>query len=95
MPRFILGLALCSVALLGAMGAGASAKAASTELSSCLDASTTLNAGGDVGNKELTAAQNACARLKQSAPDQKTLARINAAAATIADEVKRRQASQH
>ena len=90
MRRFILGLALCCAALQGAMVAGASA---GDELSRCLDASTTLNAGGDVGDKELAAAQSACAHLKQSSQDSKTLARVNAAAATIADEVKRRQAS--
>ena len=93
MPRFILGLALCCVALHGAGAADPSAKATSSELSRCLDASTTLNAGGDVGDKELAAAQSACAHLKQSSQDSKTIARVNAAAGTIADEVKRRQAS--
>jgi hypothetical protein len=90
MRRFILGLALCCVAL---QGAGAADPSAGDELSRCLDASTTLNAGGGVGDKELAAAQSACAHLKQSSQDSKTLARANAAAATIADEVKRRQAS--
>jgi hypothetical protein len=69
--------------------------AAANDLSVCLDASTILQAGGDVGDKELTAAQNACAHLRQTSQDSKTLARVNAAAETIADEVQRRQASRH
>jgi hypothetical protein len=90
MPRFILALALCCVAL-QAMCAGR-AEAAANELSACLDPSTTLLAGGDVSNKELSAAQSACARLKQTTQDEKLLARINFAAETLASEAKRRQA---
>lgn len=89
MPRLILALALCCVAL---PAAAPNAKAAANELSACLDASTTIEAGGDVSDKELAAAQNACAQLKQTTQDQKTLARINAAAANLAAEAKRRQA---
>jgi hypothetical protein len=95
MPRFILGLVSCGVALLGATATAPSANADSAELSRCLDASTMLQAGGDVGDKELTAAQSACARLKQSSKDSKTLARVDAATATIAEEMHRRQASRH
>jgi hypothetical protein len=95
MARLMLALALCCVALHGAAAAGGSATAAGGELSSCLDPSTTLLAGGDVGDKELMAAQNACARLKQSSADSHTIARIDAAAANIADELQRRQASKH
>jgi hypothetical protein len=87
-PRFILGLALCCVAL---MAAGASAKAAGNELSSCLDPSTAIEAGGNVSDKELAAAQSACAHLKQSTQDPKILGRINAAAANLAAEAQRRQ----
>ena len=79
----------------GAAAAGGTAKAAGEELSSCLDPSTALLAGADVGDKELVAAQSACARLKQSSSDRHTIARIDAAASNIADELKRRQASKH
>ena len=95
MPRMVLALILCCVAVHGAAAAGGTAKAAGEELSSCLDPSTALLAGADVGDKELVAAQSACARLKQSSSDRHTIARIDAAAANIADELKRRQASKH
>jgi hypothetical protein len=45
--------------------------------------------------QELVATQNACARLKQSSSDRHTIARIDAAAANITDELKRRQAAKH
>ena len=89
MPRSVLALILCCLALRGA----AAAAAGGDELSRCLDPATTLNAGGDVSDKELTSAQNACVQLKQSTKDSKTLARVNAAAETLATEAKRRQAS--
>ena len=85
MLRFGLALVLCCTAL--------EAQAARPELSACLDPSTTLLAGGDVGDIKLMAAQNACARLKQSSSDRHTIARIDAAAANIADELRRRQTS--
>jgi len=93
MPRITLAFILCCVAVHGAAAAAGTAKAAGGELSSCLDPSTALLAGGDVGDKELVAAQDACARLKQSSSDRHTIARIDAAAANIADELRRRQAS--
>lgn len=93
MPRIVLALVLCCVAVHGAAAAAGTAKAANEGLASCLDPSTTLLAGGDVGDKELMAAQSACARLKQSSSDSHTIARINAAAAIIADELRRRQTS--
>ena len=69
MPRIVLALVLCCAAMHGAAAAAGTAKAANEGLASCLDPSTTLLAGGDVGDKELMAAQNACARLKQSSSD--------------------------
>jgi hypothetical protein len=89
MPRAMLALIICCTAAHGAAAAGGG------ELSSCLDPSTALLAGADIGDKELVAAQSACARLKQSSSDRHTIARIDAAAANIADELKRRQASKH
>jgi hypothetical protein len=65
------------------------------DLSSCLDPSTKLLAGGDVDDKQLMAAQSACARLKQSSTDSRTIARLDAAAANIASELQRRQASKN
>ena len=91
MTRSVLALALCCLALQGAPAAAAAP--AGDELSRCLDPSTTLNAGGDVSDKELTAAESACAQLKQSTKDSKILARVNAAAETLATEAKHRQAS--
>ena len=93
MPRIMLALIVCCVTVHGAAAAGGTATAAGGELSSCLDPSTTLLAGGDVGDKELMAAQDACARLKQASSDSHTIARIDAAAANIADELQRRRAS--
>jgi hypothetical protein len=87
MPRAMLALIICCTAAHGAAAAGGG------ELSSCLDPSTALLAGADIGDKELVAAQTACARLKQSSSDRHTIARIDAAAANIADELQRRQAA--
>jgi hypothetical protein len=89
MPRFILALALACAAL-QAMAAAPGAKAAGNALSICLDASTTILAGGDVSDKDLAAAQKACAELKQTTQDPKLLTRINAASGNLADEAKRR-----
>jgi hypothetical protein len=93
MPRFALALVLCASVPYGAAVIGAGAQAQDSELSRCLDASTILGAGGDVSDQELAAAQSACMGLKQSPPDEKTLARVNAALDTIAREMQRRQAS--
>jgi hypothetical protein len=54
MPRAMLALIICCTAAHGAAAAGGG------ELSSCLDPSTGLLAGADIGDKELVA-QNACA----------------------------------
>jgi hypothetical protein len=69
-----------------------SALAANSELTRCLDAWTTIGAGGDITDQALKAAQSACADLKQSSTDKDTLARVNAAAENIDEEVKRRAA---
>ena len=66
MPRVILALTLCSLALYGPTAAQAGAKAEGGEMSRCLDTSTKLEAGGDVSDKELAEAQHACASVKQS-----------------------------
>jgi hypothetical protein len=82
-----LGLAffLFALAISGAIGG--------SDLSSCLDPSTKLDAGGDVSDKELTAARQACARLQQSGLDAGTRLRVDHAASTLSDEQQHRQAS--
>ena len=92
MPRFVSTLVLFGC-MSGATLTGTSAAAGNSELSRCLDASTVLGAGGDVSDQELKAAQSTCARLQQSSPDKNTLARVNAAAETIAEEIQLRAAS--
>jgi hypothetical protein len=82
--------ALCSTTIMGA-----SALAANAELSRCLDASTTLEAGGSVPDKELKAAQSACAELKQTSLDYQATVKVKAASETIDEEVKRRGAAGH
>jgi hypothetical protein len=84
-----LGLALL---LSGLVMSGA---IAGSDLSACLDPSTTLDAGGDVSDKQLTAARRACAQLQQSGLDEKTRIRVDHAASTLSDEQQRRQASHH
>jgi hypothetical protein len=91
MPRFALALALSWIALQASAAAGQSVGTAANDLSGCLDASTTLLAGGDVGDRELVAAQQTCARLKKASSDSHTIARIDAAAETIAEEIQRRK----
>ena len=82
-----LGLALFLFAL------AISGAIAGSDLSSCLDPSTKLDAGGDVSDKELTAARQACARLQQSGLDAGTRLRVDHAASTLSDEQQHRQAS--
>ena len=89
MLRIILALALCCAVLRAATAD--TAQAGENQLAACLDASTIILAGGDVSDKEIASAQSACARLKQTTQDEKLLVRINAAAANLADEAKRRQ----
>jgi len=82
-----LALLLSGLAITGAI--------AGSDLSSCLDPSTTLDAGGDVSDKELTAARQACAHLQQSGLDAGTRLRVDHAASTLSDEQQRRKASHH
>ena len=91
MPRVILVLTLCSLALYGPTAARAGAKAEGAEMSRCLDTSTKLEAGGDVSDKELAEAQQACASVKQSTKDSETIARVTAAASNLTAEAGRRK----
>ena len=85
MKRLGLVLVLSGLAITGA--------AAGSNLSPCLDPATTLGAGGDVTDGEITAARQACAHLQQSGLDRSTRRRIDHAASSLSDEQKRRQAS--
>jgi hypothetical protein len=86
--RLALALLLSSLAINGAV--------AGSNLSRCLDPATTLDAGGDVSDKELTTARQACAHLRQqSGLDAGTRLRVDHAASTLGDEQQHRQASHH
>jgi hypothetical protein len=85
MKCFGLALSFFALAISGAI--------AGSDLSSCLDPSTKLDAGGNVSDKELTAARQACARLQQSGLDAGTRLRVDHAASTLSDEQQHRQAS--
>jgi hypothetical protein len=85
MPRVVVAFVLAGTF-------ATSALAANSELARCLDAWTIIGAGGDISDQALKEAQSACAELKQSSTDKDTLARVNAAAENIDEEVKRRAA---
>jgi hypothetical protein len=87
MRRLALALLLTGLATNGAI--------AGSDLPRCLDPSTTLDAGGDVSDKELSAARRACAHLQQSGLDSATRLRVDHAASTLSDEQQHRQASHH
>jgi hypothetical protein len=67
----------------------APANAAGSDLSRCLDASTVLEAGGTVPEKDLMAARQACLRAQQSSLGSLDRTKVEAALATISDEQKR------
>lgn len=83
------------LALLFFSGWALTGAVAGTDLSHCLDPATKLDAGGDVSDKELAAARQACAQLQQSESDEGARRRIDHAASTIKDEQQHRQASHH
>jgi hypothetical protein len=66
---------------------------AASDLSPCLDPSTKLDAGGDVSDKELSAALQACAELQRSGLDAATRLRVDHAASSLSDEQWNRQKS--
>ena len=68
---------------------------AANDLSHCIDPVTKLDAGGDVSDRELTTAGQACAHLQHSFLDEPSRLRIDHAAATISEEQQRREASSH
>ena len=85
MGRFGFALLLSTLTITGAL--------AGSDLSPCLDPSTKLDAGGDVSDKELSAALKACEKLQQSGLDAATLLRVNHAASDLSDEQRHRQKS--
>ena len=64
---------------------------AANDLSHCIDPATKLDAGGDVSDRELTTAGQACAHLQHSLLDEPSRLRIDHAAATISEEQQRRE----
>ncbi|MGD0533405.1 MAG: hypothetical protein ABSA62_14350 [Methyloceanibacter sp.] len=56
----------------------------------CLDVATKLEAGGDVGDKDLGAARQACGRAEQSVNDPAVKPKLDAGSSTINDESARR-----
>jgi len=67
-----------------------SGHASANDLSVCLDVYTKLEAGGDVTDKELVTAQQACARLLKTTQTSDAKRKTDAASAAIAEEQQRR-----
>jgi hypothetical protein len=78
--------------LLAAVLGAAPARAADKDLSLCLDVATTLEAGGDVSDKDLAAAHLACEHAR-TADDPALRLKVNADSATVDDETRKRQAA--
>jgi hypothetical protein len=72
----------------------AAARAADADLSLCLGAATTIEAGGDVSDKDLAAAHHACEHAKQTPSDTLTRWKVDAAYVTVDDESRKRQPAQ-
>jgi hypothetical protein len=66
------------------------AAAADHDLTLCLDTGTKLDAGGDVSDKDLSAARQACQRAKHVTQSEEVQRHLNAAAVTVEDESARR-----
>ena len=93
MLRFVVALGLCCMAV-ATTASYQSAKAVNDQ-SLCFDTWTTLDAGGPVSDEALAAAQNACARLQQSAQDSLSREKIRRAVVAITEEVERRHTAPH
>ena len=87
MRRLALALLLSSLA--------SGAAVAGLDLSHCLDPATKLDAGGDVSDKELAAARQACAQLQKLNLDADSKRRVDHAASDLSDEQQHRQAAHH
>jgi hypothetical protein len=66
------------------------ANAAGADLTLCRDTRTKLDAGGDVSDKELSAARQACQRAVQVPQDAEVKPKLDAAAVTVEDEAAKR-----
>jgi len=75
--------------ILGVLASCPHALAAGSDLSRCLDADTVLEAGGPVPEKELTAARQACLRAQQTSLGSLDRKKVEAALATIGEELQR------
>lgn len=84
-PRLLL-----LVAFAGLLISGTSAAGADHDLTLCLDIGTKLDAGGDVSDKDLSAARQACQRAKQVTQEREVRPKLDAASVTVDDESARR-----
>lgn len=83
-PAIVLAALACLLA------SGTMAGAADRDLTLCLDTGTKLDAGGDVSDKDLGAARQACQRAKHITQTEDVQPKLNAAAVTVDDEWARR-----
>jgi hypothetical protein len=83
--RLLLLTALACLLLSGTMAA-----AADHDLTLCLDTGTKLDAGGDVSDKDLSAARQACQRATHITQTEEVQPKLNAAAVTVDDEMAKR-----
>ena len=77
------------------LAGGSNARAGGNDLSICLDAGTKLEAGGDIADKDLLAAQQACSRAQQAKQEPDIRPKLDAAAVTVGEEQHGRDASRH
>lgn len=73
-----------------ALVAAAVSNASAGDLSLCLDTSTKVEAGGDVADKDLQAAQAACSRVDATKPAHEEQVKVTAAIASLNEERQRR-----
>jgi len=79
------------IALLGLVFISATAAhAAGSDLRTCLDVYTNLEAGADVSDKDLTSAQAACKRAQSTTLTSDAKRKTDAAIVSIAEELQRR-----
>ena len=84
-PRLLVLAALVSLLISGTMAA-----AADHDLKLCLDIATKLEAGGDVSDKDLSAAHQACQLAEQIPQSRDVGPKLDAASSTVNDESARR-----
>lgn len=73
------------IAVMALILAGGSNARAGNDLQICLDAGTKLEAGGDIADKDLLAAQQACSRAQQAKQEPDIRPKLDAAAVTVGE----------